>query len=66
MICTNLTYLPPEIYKRPYFAEADMSRFLANIIDFMNHDISMNHVMTPTEKIQKILALYNERKDIGL
>ncbi|MCR5417697.1 MAG: ribose-phosphate pyrophosphokinase [Lachnospiraceae bacterium] len=66
VICTNLTYLPPEIYNRPYFVEADMSKFLASIIDFMNHDISMNAVLTPTEKIQRILSLYNERKDIVL
>ncbi len=66
VICTNLTYLPPEIYDRPYFVEADMSKFLASIIDFMNHDISMNNVLTPTEKIQKILALYNAREDIDL
>ncbi|MCR4690932.1 MAG: ribose-phosphate pyrophosphokinase [Lachnospiraceae bacterium] len=66
VICTNLTYLPPEIHQRPYFIEADMSKFLASIVDFMNHDISMDKVMTPTEKIQKILSLYNERKDINI
>ncbi|MCR5282244.1 MAG: ribose-phosphate pyrophosphokinase [Lachnospiraceae bacterium] len=66
VICTNLTYLPPEIYDRPYFVEADMSKFLANIIDYMNHDISMDKVLTPTEKIQKILALYNQREDINI
>ncbi|MBO4336917.1 MAG: ribose-phosphate pyrophosphokinase [Lachnospiraceae bacterium] len=66
VICTNLSYLPPEIHNRPYFSEADMSKFLASIIDFMNHDISMVNVLTPTEKIQKILTLYNERKDIEL
>ena len=66
VICTNLTYLPPEIYARPYFVEADMSKFLASIIDFMNHDISMSHVMTPTEKIQHILELYNAREETGL
>ncbi|MCR5338622.1 MAG: ribose-phosphate pyrophosphokinase [Lachnospiraceae bacterium] len=66
VICTNLTYLPPEIHDRPYFIEADMSKFLASIVDFMNHDVSMSNVYTPTEKIQKILSLYNERKDIEI
>ena len=66
VICTNLTYLPPEIYDRPYFVEADMSKFLASIIDFMNHDVSMTKVLTPTEKIQHILELYNAREDIDL
>lgn len=53
VITTNLTYQPPELYTRPYYTEADMSKFLASIIDFMNHDISMSHVMTPTEKSMK-------------
>ena len=35
IITTNLTYLPPELYEKPYFIEADMSKFLALIIDSM-------------------------------
>ena len=66
VITTNLTYLPPEIKKREYCVEADMSKFLASIIDFMNHDISMGNVLTPTEKIQAILAKYNAREDISI
>lgn len=64
VITTNLNYRLPELLERPYYIEADMSKFVASIIDFMNHDISLTNVMTPTEKIQKILALYNARKDI--
>ena len=63
VITPNLTYQPPELYTRPYYTEADMSKFLASIIDFMNHDISMSHVMTPTEKINEILARYNNREE---
>ena len=63
VITTNLTYQPPEIYTRPYYTEADMSKFLASIIDFMNHDVSMSHVMTPTEKINEILARYKNREE---
>ena len=63
VITTNLTYQPPELYTRPYYTEADMSKFLASIIDFMNHDISMSHVMTPTEKINEILARHNNREE---
>lgn len=66
VITTNLSYRRPELLGRPYYIEADMSNFMASIIDFMNHDISMTNVMTPTEKIQKILALYNDRKEIDL
>lgn len=65
VVCTNLTYLPPEIKDREYFVEADMSKFMASIIDFMNHDVSMENVLTPTEKLQEILAKYNAKEDIG-
>lgn len=61
VITTNLCYRPPELLTKPYYLEADMSKFLASIIDFMNHDLSMENVLTPTEKIQKILTLYNEK-----
>lgn len=61
VVCTNLNYLSPEAKEREYFVEADMSKFLASIIDFMNHDISMENVLTPTEKIHELLRQYNER-----
>ena len=61
VITTNLCYRPPELLTKPYYLKADMSKFLASIIDFMNHDLSMENVLTPTEKIQKILTLYNEK-----
>ena len=51
VVCTN-------------FVTADMSKFLASIVDFMNHDISMGNVLTPTEKIHEVLAKYNAREDV--
>ena len=64
VVTTNLTYQPPELKSKPYYLEADMSKFLASIIDFMNHDSSMMNVYTPTEKIQEILAKYNNRENM--
>ena len=55
VITTNLTYLPPELYDKPYFAAADMSKFLALIIDSLNHDITIGSVMNPTDKIHSLL-----------
>ncbi len=66
VITTNLTYLPPELKDKPYFVKADMSRFLASIIDFMNHDISMANVLTPTEKIHAALEKYNRREEFQI
>ena len=61
VITTNLTYLPPEIYERPYFIETDMSKFLASVINFMNHDISLSNAMDTTEKIHGLLDAYRDR-----
>lgn len=61
VITTNLTYLPPEIARKPYFVEADMSKFTASIIDFMNHDVSLANTLATTEKIHGILESYNMR-----
>ena len=65
-VVTNLCYLPPQIRNKPYFLEADMSKFLASIIDFSNHDSSLGNVMTPTEKIHTILKRYNLREEVKL
>jgi len=61
VITTDLTYLPPEIYEKPYFVEASMSKQIASIIDFMNHDSSLSNVMATTEKIHATLEEYNHR-----
>lgn len=56
LITTNLTYLPPALLERPYFIKADMSKFLALIIDSLNHDMSISAVLNPTDKIHELLA----------
>ena len=49
VITTNLTYLPPELYEKPYFVKADMSKFIALIIDSLNHDVPISSVISPTD-----------------
>ena len=61
VITTNLNYLPPEIYTKPYFIEADMSKFIASLIDFTNHDLSLSNVNNTADKIHHIVKEYNQR-----
>lgn len=61
VITTNLIYTPPAMKEKPYYLEADVSKFIAQIIDFMNHDISVSNVMTSTEKIHEAVDKYNNR-----
>ena len=61
IVTTNLTYLPQEILEKPYFTVADMSKFLALIIDSMNHDTTIGKVLVPTDKIHELLAKHNAK-----
>ena len=55
VVTTNLNYRMPELFKKPYYAEADMTRFLAMIIDHLNHDVTLSKIESPTEKINELL-----------
>ncbi len=61
IITTNLAYHDPEVNSRPYFIEADLSRFLAMVIDAMNHEIGLSKVNANTRQIEKLLKDYNDR-----
>lgn len=61
IITTNLIYTPESVKRKPYYLEADVSKFMAQIIDFMNHDISVSNVMTSTDKIHEVVDKYNKR-----
>ena len=58
VITTNLTYLPAVVNEKPYFITADMSKFLALIIDSLNHDLTIGAVLNPTDKIHALLEKY--------
>ncbi|MCR5721275.1 MAG: ribose-phosphate pyrophosphokinase [Lachnospiraceae bacterium] len=66
IITTNLIYTKPEVKAKSYYLEADVSKFIAQIIDFMNHDLSIGNVITSTEKIHEVLDRYNERQKFEL
>ncbi len=59
LITTNLIYQTPELLSRAYYMTADMNKFLASIIDFMNHNVSLTFVRTPTEKINDLMERHN-------
>ena len=61
IVTTNLNYQPPELMDKPYYLQADMTKFIASIIDFTNHDASMTNIYTPTEKIHQVLEKYKNR-----
>ena len=62
LVTTNLTYQPPELADRVWFEPADMSKFTAMIIDFINHDSSISNMSTSTDKIHGILEKINRNE----
>lgn len=65
LITTNLTYLPPETLSKPYFTVADMSKFIALIIDSLNHDISIGAVLDPTKRIHALVEKHKKELAAG-
>ena len=58
VVTTNLTYQTPELLSRPYYINCDMSKYIAYIIDTLNHDSSISDLLNPNERIQNIVAKY--------
>ena len=58
ILTTNLVYQSPELLSRPYYINVDMSKYIALIIDNLNHDASLSELLTPTNRINKLLAKY--------
>ncbi len=63
VVTTNLNYRNPELLAKPYYAEADMTRFLAIIIEALNHDTTLGKMETPTEKINELLESVRAQKE---
>ena len=55
VITTNLNYRNPELLKRKWYLEADMSRYMAAIINYFNHDAPISEELQPTVKIQNFV-----------
>ena len=61
VITTNLNYRIPELLERPYYVEANMSKYLASIIDIINHDVSVEKVRSSNEKIMELMEKVSKR-----
>lgn len=63
VITTNLNYRPQALLDREWYLEADMSKYIAAIINSLNHDVSIGASLSPTEKIQNLLRKYQSASD---
>ena len=58
VLTTNLVYQTPELLSRPYYIDVDMSKYIALIIDNLNHDSSLRELLNPTKRINRLLDRY--------
>ena len=62
ILTTNLVYQTLDLLSRPYYINVDMSKYIALIIDNLNHDASLSDLLTPTKRINKLLSQYKEQQ----
>ncbi|MBQ6834942.1 MAG: ribose-phosphate pyrophosphokinase [Lachnospiraceae bacterium] len=58
LLTTNLVYQTPELLAKPYYVNVDMSKYIALIIDNLNHDSSLHELLNPTKRINRLLEKY--------
>ena len=61
ILTTNLVYQSSELLSRDYYTSVDMSKYIALIIDNLNHDASLSDLLNPTGRINRLLKRYRER-----
>ena len=64
ILTTNLIYQSPELLSRPYYINCDMSKYIALMIDTLNHDGSISSILDPNERIQNVLKKYRNCENI--
>ena len=61
VMTTNLVYQPEELLSKVYYINVDMSKYIALLINTLNHDSSIANLLDPSERIQKILKKYGQQ-----
>ena len=63
VVTTNLTYQSPELLSRPYYISCDMSKYIAYLIDTLNHDASISDLLDPYNRIKNLVAEYKSKHE---
>lgn len=58
VLTTNLIYQTPELLKSEWYIDCDLSKYIAYLIDTLNHDASISDLLDPNERIQSVVARY--------
>ena len=58
VLTTNLIYQTPDLLSREWYVSCDLSKYIAFLIDTLNHDASISDLLNPSERIQRLVAKY--------
>ena len=64
ILTTNLIYQTPELLSRPYYINCNLSKYIALLIDTLNHDGSISSILSPNERIQHVVQKYKNGEPI--
>ncbi|WP_230399030.1 ribose-phosphate pyrophosphokinase [Novisyntrophococcus fermenticellae] len=64
VLTTNLVYQTPELLSKPWYVTCDLSKYIALLIDTLNHDSSISALLDPVERIQKVLNKFKNHEKI--
>ena len=64
VLTTNLVYQTPELLSREYYISCDLSKYIALIIDKLNHDASISGLLDPADRIQKVIKKFKNHEKI--
>ena len=59
---TNLVYRTPELLSKEWYAEVNMCKYVAYIIDTLNHDETISELLNPVKRIQKLLEKHKKEQ----
>ncbi len=62
VLTTNLVYQSPELLQRDWYISCDMSKYIAYLIDTLNHDVSISDLLVPNERIQALMEKYKKEQ----
>ena len=57
-----MVYQTPELLKREWYVSVDMAKYIALIIDCLNHDNSLSNLLSPVERINKRVNAYKAKR----
>lgn len=56
VLTTNVVCQTPELLSRDWYCSVDLSKYIAYILDTLNHDASIGDLLDPSAKINKLLV----------